>query len=374
MKKCRNCLLPNEVPGADIDASGVCAFCRGYRVGDHAIEERRRQERERDLEATLKATRGQGEFDCLVNLSGGKDSCYLLYKLAHDYGLRVLAFTTDMNIPEVAWDNIRRTIKTLNVEHIVYTPPKDFYRKLYRHLLQNQNEHGAVRTVCYVCAPLFEGYALALAVEKNIPLVLAGYSPGQPEPDRMVYEFSRKMIADTDWTPAEIRDSGLFNEEELALFWNPVRYPAGTSFPRYLAPFHAWPYNQGEVMKKVVELGLAGSSRHANPVHSNCPLNWLLMYSDIKNLHYNPYAPEFCKLIREGKANRAQWRVAMPVVNTMIKTKTFLGRNVSSSLEWLDLDVTDLKITHTVGVTADPENTTQHAATEPAGISDDRHD
>ena len=342
--KCRQCLLPRNVKGADIDAAGLCALCRDYARNGHHDDEELRKARERDLETALRDQRG-GEYDCLVNLSGGKDSCYLLYKLVTEYGLKVLAFTTDMNVPAVAWDNIRRTVGKLEVEHIVYTPPESFYRKLYRYLLQNQEERGAVRTVCYVCAPLFEGYALALAVEKNIPLVLAGYSPGQPEPDRMVYEFKPSMIADEDWTPREIRESGLFTEDELELFWNPFRYPAGTRFPRYLAPFHAWSYNQDDVMKAVVRLGLASSSSHASPVHSNCPLNWLLMYSDLKNLGYNPYQPEFSALIREGKASRLRWRLAAPVVNTMIRTQTFLGRNVKTSLERLDLTIDDLKIT-----------------------------
>jgi hypothetical protein len=344
-KKCRNCLLPREVSGADIDASGICALCRQYTSANHDGEDAIRQQREADLEATLQGCRGAGEYDCLVNLSGGKDSCYLLYKLKEEYGLNVLAFTTDMNVPAVAWDNIKRTIGRLGVDHIVHTPPQDFYRKLYRHLLQNQESRGAVRTVCYVCAPLFEGYALSLAVDKRIPLVVAGYSPGQPEPERMTYEFPRPMIVETDWTPPEIRESGLFTAAELDLFWNPFRYPAGTRFPRYLAPFHAWPYNQGEVMKKVVQLGLSSNSRHASPVHSNCPLNWLLMYSDLQNLGYNPYTPEFSGLIREGKASRAYWRIGTPVVNTMIRTKTFMGRNVQTSLEWLDLKAEDLKIT-----------------------------
>ena len=344
MKTCRNCLLPSTVEGSDIDRSGICALCREHsRTGESHADEIRRQ-REDDLERALRDCRGQGEFDCLVNLSGGKDSCYLLYRLKHDYGLKVLAFTTDMNVPDVAWDNIKRTVDLLGVEHVVHKPDTEFYRKLYRYLLQNQEERGAVRTVCYVCAPLFEGYALKLAVEKRIPLVVAGYSPGQPDPDRMEYEFSRTMLTETDWTPAEVRDSGLFSEEELALFWNPHRYPAGTRFPRYLAPFHAWPYSQSDVMKIVVKLGLASNSRNANPVHSNCPLNWLLMYSDLKNLHYNPYVPEFAKLIREGKASRAQWRVGIPVVNAMIRTQTFLGRNVKTSLKWLDLKPEDLKI------------------------------
>jgi hypothetical protein len=345
MKSCRNCLLPREVPDSNIDDSGLCALCREYGRRGADTEEELRKMREADLEAALRDCRRGGEYDCLVNLSGGKDSCYLVYRLAREYGLKVLAFTTDMNVPPVAWENIRRTIDLLGVDHLVHTPDREFYRKLYRYLLQNQEARGAVRTVCYVCAPLFEGYALATAVEKGIPLVVAGYSPGQPEPDRMVYEYSRRLLTETDWTPPEVRDSGLFGDEELRLFWNPFRYPAGTVFPRYLAPFHAWEYNQGLVMKKVVEVGLVGTRRHASPVHSNCPLNWLLMYSDLKHLHYNPYHPEFAKLIREGKASRAHWRIGAPMVNAMIRTKTFLGRNVKRSLEWLDLREEDLQIT-----------------------------
>jgi hypothetical protein len=298
-----------------------------------------------DLESTLRNCRGDGDYDCLVNLSGGKDSCYLLYRLAVDYRLRVLAFTTDMNVPPVAWENIHRTVRKLGVDHVVYTPPRDFYRKLYRFLLQNQEERGAVRTVCYICAPLFEGYSLRVAVEKQIPLVLAGYSPGQPAPDRMVYEFSPTMISEKEWTPPEVRASGLFSDDELSLFWNPLSYPVGTLFPRYLAPFHAWEYSQTDAMRKVVELGLIASLGKASPVRSNCPVNWLLMYSDLKNLGYNPYAPEFSLLIREGKASRWYWRIMGPLVNAMIRSRTFLGRNVAESLRWLDLRDEDLKIT-----------------------------
>lgn len=342
---CRRCLLPAQVPGANLDSHGVCAACRQHELRDVTADEHDRRAREDDLERTLRHCRGDGEFDCLLNLSGGKDSCYLLYRLTVDYKLRVLAFTTDMNVPPVAWENIRRTVTKLGVKHVVYTPPKEFYQRLFRFLLRNQEERGAVRTVCYVCAPLFEGYSLRLAVEKQIPLVIAGYSPGQPDPDRMTYEFSPAMICETDWTPPEVCDSGLFNDEELTLFWNPLRYPPGTRFPRYLAPFHAWRYSQDEVMRKVVQLGLIATSGKASPVHSNCPVNWLLMYSDLKNLGYNPYAPEFSALIREGKARRWYWRLMGPMVNAMIRSQMFLGRNVKESLRWLDLCEDDLKIT-----------------------------
>ena len=344
MSHCKRCLIPATVPGANLNEAGICLFCLEYDRIDHGREEAARKAREQDLETALRECRGKGEYDCLVNLSGGKDSCYLLQKLKCEYGLNVLAFTTDMNVPDVAWESIRRTVAKLDVDHITYRPPAEFYRKMFRFLLQNQEERGAVRTVCYVCAPLFEGYSLKLAVEKNIPLVLAAYSPGLPDPSRMLYEFSREMIYATDWMPTELRESKLFDESELALFWNPFRYPAGTQFPRYLAPFHAWPYDQEDVMRKVVELGLIKNSKNANPIHSNCPVNWLLMYSDLKLLGYNPYAPEFSALIREGKASRRYWRAMAPVVNFMIRRKFLLGRNVRKSLKWLGLHSGELRI------------------------------
>ena len=345
MSNCKLCLIPGVVPGADLDADGVCAFCRNTDEESYSQAELARADYEIKLEQALEESRGKGEFDALVCLSGGKDSIILLHKLVTEYRLKVLAFTTDMNIPDVAWANIRRTIEALDVDHLVFRPQQDFYRRMYAYLLRNQNDKGAVRTVCYACAPLFESDALRLAVEKNIPLVLAGYSPGQPEPERMVFEFDRAMICDTDWTPPELREAGIFEERELARYWNPFAYPSGTVFPRYIAPFHAWPYDQEANMRKVVELGLVSSRKNASPVHSNCPLNWLLMFSDLKNLGYNPYAPEFAGLIRTGQAKRSTWRLMQPLVNFMIRRRIFLGSQVNESLRWLDLEPEDLRIT-----------------------------
>lgn len=346
MTKCKLCLLPQSVPGADIDAEGVCAFCRDYDKRKEDTEDREsRKARQADLENALRDCRGTGRYDALVCLSGGKDSLYLLYKLKVEYGLNVLAFTTDVNIPKIAWENIRRTVEKLNVDHLVYRPPTAFYQKLFRYLLTHQETRGAVYTVSYVYAPLFEGDALAVAMEKSIPIVLAGYSPGQPEPERMVYEFSRKLICETDWTPPELKSCGRFSDGELARFWNPAKYPQDSAFPRYLAPFHAWDYNQENVMKEVVRLGLVATGRHASPILSNYPINWLLMYSDLINFGYNPYTPEFSALIRSGKASRTYWRIMTPIVNFMIRNKILLGAEVRHHLRWLDLTDDDLKIT-----------------------------
>jgi hypothetical protein len=346
---CNRCLISDDVPDVTLNAKGVCNLCEAFNPQNNILDEKNRIDREKDLEQALQSCKNQGEYDCLVPVSGGKDSIYLLYKLKVEYGLKVLAFTTDINIPPIAWDNIVRTLDKLEIDHAIYRPSKIFYKKLFRHLLTNQERRGAVYTVSYVYAPLFEGDAIKLAIEKKIPLILAGYSPGQPEPERMFYEFSRKLICEVDWTPPALKTCGNFNSQELARFFNPKNYPKDTQFPRYLAPYHAWQYSQEDVMRKVVELGLVKSGKHASPIFSNYPINWLLMYSDLKHFGFNPYLPEFAALIREGKANRRQWKLLIPIVDFMIRNKLFLGAEVKNSLEWLNLSEHELTINQSQG-------------------------
>jgi len=350
MRSCKNCLIPENVPDIYLNKEGICNLCDSYLKKDGVPrKEQPVYNWKSDLEKALEECRNKGEYDCLVPVSGGKDSIYLLHKLKVEYKLNVLAFTTNINIPELAWKNIRRAIEMLDIPHISFSPSKKFYTKLFRFLLKNQEERGAVYTVSYVYAPLFEGDAIKLALEKKIPLVLAGYSPGQPEPERMLYEFSRKLICETDWTPPELYNTDIFTKEELSYFFNPKKYPAGTGFPRYLAPFHAWEYSQDGIMKNLVKLGLVKSQKQANPIYTNYPINWLLMYSDLMHFGYNPYHPEFSALIREGKASRTYWKIMTPVVNFMIRNKILLGGNVTSSLKWLGMTAEELKITKPKG-------------------------
>ena len=150
MNRCRKCLVPDRVPGISLSPEGVCNLCHdesGLAREAERMEEARRAY-QADFEQTLASCRGQGEYDCLVPLSGGKDSVYLLYRLSVELKLKVLAFTVDINIPPLAWDNIRRALGKLNIDHLSYAPAPDFYRKTFRYLLRNQEERGAVYTLC----------------------------------------------------------------------------------------------------------------------------------------------------------------------------------------------------------------------------------
>ena len=158
-----------------------------------------------DFEQVLADCRGQGAYDCLVAIRGGKDSIYLLHRLKVDYQLKVLASIGDVNIPALAWDNIRRALVKLDIDHFSYSPSHGFYEKTFCYLMRNLEERGTVYTVSHVYAPLFEEDAIRMVIEKGIPLVPAGYSPGQPESERMLYEFSRQLIREAGWSPPAAR-------------------------------------------------------------------------------------------------------------------------------------------------------------------------
>ena len=338
---CRTCDLPGQFPGAELDAAGVCALCRAYDPSRRGLHSGDASPDAAKLDQLLREVRGKARYDCLVLFSGGKDSIYLLHKLKSEYQLNVLALTIDLDLPAIAWDNIRRTVEKLDVEHVVYRAPPGFNRKLFRFLLQNQDPRGAIHTVTFTTAALNEGYALRFAAEKNIPLALCGYSTAQE--DWMKLEMSPGLI-ERDWTPELLRQSGEFTDAELALFWNPGALARGTRPPRFLAPFQAWDYDAMEMTRVVVANGLVGRKRNASPVLSNSPFQWLLIFSDLMHFGHHRYEGEFAKLVREGRADRLFWRVMLPAIRFMARRRMLLGRNVTRSLEWLGLEASELAI------------------------------
>jgi N-acetyl sugar amidotransferase len=81
----------------EFDGEGVCDHCRTFyskTLPSWHTDERGRDELERMVEMVKKAGRGK-EFDCILGMSGGADSSYLLYLAKEKLGLRPLVFHVD---------------------------------------------------------------------------------------------------------------------------------------------------------------------------------------------------------------------------------------------------------------------------------------
>lgn len=180
MKSCKNCLLPESVEGVTIDSDGLCNLCKTY---DKNVIEDKEQERltfEEDLEKALQECRGVGEYDCLVPFSGGKDSVYLLYKLKVEYNLNVLAYTTNANIPDLAWKNIHSTLKKLDVDHISYSPSPGLYKSFSIISFSiRSNEGPFIRSPMFM-RPCLKAMLFAWPWRKIFPWCWPDILPGNP--------------------------------------------------------------------------------------------------------------------------------------------------------------------------------------------------
>ena len=113
LRRCRRCVTPETVPFTTYDEDGVCNFCHSYEAMTiNPLEE---------LESQLQRYRSKdGEPDCIVMLSGGRDSSYGLYYIKEVLNMHPIAYTYDWGmITDLARRNAARVCGKLGVEHII---------------------------------------------------------------------------------------------------------------------------------------------------------------------------------------------------------------------------------------------------------------
>jgi amino acid adenylation domain-containing protein len=221
---CARCALPSNYPGATFDAAGICNLCRSF--DSYRAKVQRYFRNMEELRALLDRARGRrrGEHECMMLLSGGKDSTYALYRLV-GMGVNVLAFTLDNGyISEQAMANIRRVTESLGVEHVVGTTPAMnaiFVDSLRRH-----------SNVCNGCFKTIYTLGTRLARERGIPVIVTGLSRGQffetrlteelfwddavdvERIDRIILE-ARRSYHRTDDAVARLLDTREFHDDAL---------------------------------------------------------------------------------------------------------------------------------------------------------------
>jgi hypothetical protein len=114
------------------------------------------------------------KYDCIVSLSGGRDSSYALYYMSKVIKARVLAVTWDNKfLREQSWKNIECATKALNVDHLVLDFDDDYVYKLLMALFKSTGNP------CRGCIFIPPFKILPLAIEKKIPLIITGFSSAQ---------------------------------------------------------------------------------------------------------------------------------------------------------------------------------------------------
>lgn len=298
---CVRCGLPSNYPKAEFDEQGVCNLCRSFKSYQDKVKSyfrtipdlRRRFEKVKE--------RPDRAYDCIVLLSGGKDSTYVLARLV-ELGVRVLAFTLDNGyISEEAKDNIRRVVGALGVDHVFgETPAMNaiFVDSLKRH-----------QNVCDGCFKTIYTLSMKLALEKNIPFIVTGLSRGQFFETRLTEELFRKEEIDSeaiddiilearkayhqvDDAVKELLDVSMFDKEEV---FEKVEF---IDFYRYT-----------DVSLDEMLIYLDERLSWVRPTDTgrstNCLINKAGIYVHKKELGYSNYAFPYSWDVRVGHKTRA---------------------------------------------------------------------
>ncbi len=111
--RCSKCILPETMPFISFDKKGICNYCHNYK--------RRNIPRPKEeLFELVKPYRKNGDIDCIIPFSGGRDSCYGLHLIVNELKMRPVTYTYDWGmVTDLGRRNISRMCSRLGVENII---------------------------------------------------------------------------------------------------------------------------------------------------------------------------------------------------------------------------------------------------------------
>jgi len=234
MTRCNKCLMPDTLAGSNFDENGVCSWCRDnyppYRIKGEQL--------------LVNKFRGLGEHkgsaDCLVGLSGGKDSTYALYRLVTHYHLKAEAFIyTHSGTNKFALENAQKTCEKLGVTLHQVSLSGDKHKKTFTRYFKSWLAHPTPTSAGMICVACKHLHLLGsrIATERKIPFVVWSSTPLEYSPFLAIkYTGDKKHI----YKREGLLRSGIHIGCELLAsptFAKSLATTLGTSIPGCLAVF-----------------------------------------------------------------------------------------------------------------------------------------
>ena len=133
MKYCQNCVMPDTKPDLPFDIDGVCNACRNFerKHGDNSkpIDW---SKRESEFLEIVEKNRGKNKlgYDCIVPVSGGKDSTYQVHFIKNIIGLKPLCVTFEPTLPTKVGRKNLDMLNRLGVDLIHFKRNPIVYEKM----------------------------------------------------------------------------------------------------------------------------------------------------------------------------------------------------------------------------------------------------
>lgn len=314
--RCSKCVLPECTPNIIFDKDGVCNYCHTYQKFSY--------EGETELLRTLDAFRGTGnEYDCVVGLSGGRDSSYTLLKLVKDYGMKVLAvnYENPFTVPQ-AKANIENAIQALDVDIVRFKAGDKNHKRTFKHTVTawfRKPSPALIPIVCIGCKPAWlEIYRIAK--KHGVHCIVSGGNPFE------VISFKRELVRiSRDENPKRAFSKYIYSLQEILknrAYFSPSciltmikSYLYGNPYSIGLRLFGhsiAWveifnyiEWNEREIISRIkAELDWAHPPELKSTWRFDCRVKHLVDFMYMKTLGMTDKDDFYAKMVREGLMTR----------------------------------------------------------------------
>ena len=228
MKYCKRCLQPDTRPNSKFTPEGICPACDYFERLQFVDWQERHDILQDLLEEYKKKRAGKGRFDCIIGVSGGKDSSRQALWVRDKLGLKPLLACLSYppeQVTERGVNNISNLIE-IGFDVVISAPAPGTWQHLMRASFDKfTNWARSTELALFSSVP-------QLAIRYDIPLILWGENPGLQLGDlktlgRTGYDGNNLRYMNTlsggalDW----IREAG-FELKDLI----PYQYPTPDEF------------------------------------------------------------------------------------------------------------------------------------------------
>jgi len=169
MKYCQKCILPETYPGITFNEEGICNYCLEYKPEINV-------KGQESLVQVIRSHPNPGPYDCIVPVSGGKDSSFILYYIVKELKLKPLALSYNSGFQHpIAEENVRNACKILGVDLKEIHSPGKIQEKILKSSSIISKKTGMIWG-CANCPAILRMLPIIVARKLKIPFVIWGSS------------------------------------------------------------------------------------------------------------------------------------------------------------------------------------------------------